>query len=192
MSLAAILLIIAQGISSQPVQSEASNLSKGGDNHFILNEPKQSAPDSLVKNSNENAQHQDTVQNEIETTFSGSTVMFIAIVVVVGLVFAISYHRRMKGSRKKPSSKPYRAPAEETVTLTGHPQHIPRRTPSKGALPRLLSKDSDMEDEELLSMIEKETKMEKLDLWSNLNGNLTDQNTPTPTNVKEHPVYSLY
>ena len=108
MSVAAILLIIAQGISSQPVQSEASNLSKGGDNQIILNEPKQSAPDSLVKNSNENAQHQDTVQNEIETTFSGSTVMFIAIVVVVGLVFAISYHRRMKGSRKKPSSKPYR------------------------------------------------------------------------------------
>ena len=48
------------------------------------------------------------------------------------------------------------------------------------------------EDEELLSMIEKETKLEKLDLWSNLNGNLTDQNTPTPTKVKEHPGYSLY
>ena len=48
------------------------------------------------------------------------------------------------------------------------------------------------EDEELLSMIEKETKLEKLDLWSNLNGNLTGQTTPTPTEVKEHPRYSLY
>ena len=48
------------------------------------------------------------------------------------------------------------------------------------------------EDEELLSMIEKETKLEKLDLWSNLNGNFTDQNTPTPTEVKEYPRYSLY
>ena len=104
--MAAILLIIAQGISTQPFQSEDSNLSK--DDQMILNEPEQSAADSLVKNRNENAQHQDTVQNEIETTFSGSTVMFIAIVVVVGLVFAISYHRRMKGSRKKPSSKQYR------------------------------------------------------------------------------------
>merc|ERR1719362_2157340 len=163
MPMAAILLIIAQDISSQPVQSEVSNLSK--DDQIILNKPKQSVADSMIKSSDENAQHQDAVKKEIETTFSGSTVMFIAIVVVAGLVFAISYHRRMKGSRKKPSSKPYRAPAEETVTLTSHPQHIPRRTPSKGALPRLLSKDSDMEeDEELLLMIEKETKMEKVDL----------------------------
>ena len=106
MSVAAILLIIAQGISSQPLQSEDSNLSK--DDQIILNKPKQSVADSMIEISDENAQHQDTVQNEIETTFSGSTVMFIAIVVVVGLVFAISYHRRMKGSRKKPSSKPYR------------------------------------------------------------------------------------
>ena len=106
MPLAAILLIVAQGISSQPVQSEVSNLSKDG--QIILNEPKQSAADSLVKNSNENAQHQDTVPSKTETNFSGSTVMVIAIVVVVGLVFAISYHKRMKGSRKKPSSKPYR------------------------------------------------------------------------------------
>ena len=88
MPMAAILLIIAQGISTQPFQSEDSNLSK--DDQMILNEPEQSAADSLVKNRNENAQHQDTVQNEIETTFSGSTVMFIAILVVVGLVFAIS------------------------------------------------------------------------------------------------------
>ena len=95
-----------QGISSQPVQSEVSNLSK--DDQIILNEPKQPAADSMAKNSNENTQHQDTVQNEIETTFSGSTVMFIAIVVVVGLVFAISYHKRMKGSRKNLPSKPYR------------------------------------------------------------------------------------
>ena len=107
MPMAAILLIIAQGISSQPVQSEVSNLSK--DDQIILNEPKQSAAESLVKNSNENAQHQDTVPNKTETNFSGSTaVMFIAIVVVVGLVFAISYHKRMKGSRKNLPSKPYR------------------------------------------------------------------------------------
>ena len=106
MPMATILLIIAQGISSQPVQSEVSNLSK--DDQIILNKPKQSVADSMIKSSDENAQHQDTVQNEIETTFPGSTVMFIVILVVVGLVFAISYHKRMKGSRKKPSSKPYR------------------------------------------------------------------------------------
>ena len=106
MPMAAILLIIAQGISSHPVQSEVSNLSK--DDQIILNKPKQSVADSMIKSIDENAQHQDAVKKEIETTFSGSTVMFIAIVVVVGLVFAISYHRRMKGSRKKPSSKPYR------------------------------------------------------------------------------------
>ena len=106
MPMAAILLIIAQGISSQPVQSEVSNLSK--DDQIILNKPKQSVADSMIKSIDENAQHQDTIQKEIETTFSGSTVMFIAILVVVGLIFAISYHKRMKGGRKKPSSKPYR------------------------------------------------------------------------------------
>ena len=106
MPMATILLIIAQGISSQPVQSEVSNLSK--DDQIILNKPKQSVADSMIKSSDENAQHQDTVTNKTETNYSGRTVMLIAIMVVVGLVFAISYHKRMKGSRKKPSSKPYR------------------------------------------------------------------------------------
>ena len=104
MPVAAILLIIAQGISSQPIQSEDSNVSKSDDNQIVLNEPKQSAADSLVKNNDENS----AVQNDFESTLSGSTVMFIAIVVVVGLFFAISYHKRMNGGRKKPSSKPYR------------------------------------------------------------------------------------
>ena len=49
--LAAILLIVAQGISSQPVQSEVSNLSK--DDQIISNESKQSVADSMMKISDE-------------------------------------------------------------------------------------------------------------------------------------------
>merc|ERR1712154_289065 len=183
-SLSVVLLLSTKCISSQPVQNDPS---------------KNAQTEKISTNQNETDAQHDLISEDSEDTKSGTSnlfgpVVFIGVIAALGLILVMSFKKRNVSQKTSKTSKQYRAPTEdeETVTLTGHPQIIPRRVPTKGSLPRLLSKDSDADnDEELLSMIDKETKMEKLDLWTNLNGNVTTQNN-TPTETKEHPRFSLY
>ena len=105
-------------------------------------------------------------------------------------------------NRRPKKSKQYRVAAEEIETLTGTKQKVsmesspfqrPRTYARDQKLPRLLSKDSDDDDDVLISMIEKEANMK--DIYSKFDQNLMEAKgleLAGETNVKGHPGFSLY
>ena len=107
----------------------------------------------------------------------------------------------MRNGRPK-NSKQYRVAAEEIETLTGTKQKVsmessksqrPQTYARDQKLPRLLSKDSDDDDDVLISMIEKEANMK--DIYSKFDENLVEAKgfeKAGETNVKGHPGFSLY
>ena len=94
-------------------------------------------------------------------------------------------------NRRPKKSKQYRVAAEETEKLTGTKRKVPNERDQK--LPRLLSKDSDDDDDVLISMIEKEANMK--DIYTKFDENLMEAKgleKAGETNVKGHPGFSLY